>query len=53
MNNKKTPLELVSYFKNKEAKKEDGSDMNDSEKRKAALDKARRYKKQKDNKKEK
>jgi hypothetical protein len=53
MNNKKTPLELVSYFKNKEAKKEDGSAMNDSEKRKAALDKARRYKKQKDNKKEK
>ena len=53
MNNKKTPLELVSYFKNKEAKKEDGSDMNDSEKRKAALDKARRYKKQKNNKKEK
>ena len=47
MNNKKTPLELVSYFKNKEAKKEDGSDMNDSEKRKAALDKARQYKKQK------
>ena len=45
MNNKKTPLELVSYFKNKEAKKEDGSDMNDSEKRKAALDKARQYKK--------
>jgi hypothetical protein len=53
MNKKKTPLELVSYFKNKEAKKEDGSDMNDSEKRKAALDKARRYKKQKNNKNEK
>jgi hypothetical protein len=48
MNKKKTPLELVSYFKNKEAKKEDGSDMNDSEKRKAALDKARRYKKTKE-----
>ena len=47
MNNKKTPLELIGYFKNKEAKKEDGSDMNDSEKRKAALDKARQYKKQK------
>jgi hypothetical protein len=47
MNNKKTPLELVGYFKNKEAKKEDGSDMNDSEKRKGALDKARKYQEQK------
>ena len=53
MNKQKTPLELISYFKNKEAKKEDGSDMNDSEKRKAALDKARSYKKQKNNKSEK
>ena len=53
MNNKKTPLELISYFKNKEAKKEDGSDMSDSEKRKAALDKVKRYKKQKGDNKEK
>lgn len=53
MNKQKTPLELISYFKNKEAKKEDGSDMNDSEKRKAALDKVRSYKKQKNNKSEK
>lgn len=47
MSNKKIPLELISYFKNKGAKKEDGSDMNDSEKRKAALNKVKQYKKQK------
>jgi hypothetical protein len=51
--NNKPPLELVSYFKNKEARKEDGSYMSDSEKRRAALDTVKRYKKQKDNKKEK
>jgi hypothetical protein len=37
----------VEYFNKKEAKKEDGSEMNDKEKRKAALDKARKYQEQK------
>lgn len=39
----KMPPQLLEYFKKKEAKKEDGSEMNDKEKRKAALDKARQY----------
>lgn len=43
----KTPLELVAYFKNKETKKEDGSEMSDAEKRKMALSKAQEYKNQK------
>lgn len=47
------PPELLEHFKKKEAKKEDGSEMNDKEKRKAALDKARNYQKQKHSKKEK
>jgi len=38
------PPEVLEIFKNKEAKKEDGSNMTDKEKRKAALDKARKYK---------
>lgn len=37
------PPQLLEHFKKKEAKKEDGSEMNDKEKRKAALDKARQY----------
>ena len=37
----------LKYFKKKNAKKEDGTEMNDKEKRKAALDKARKYKEQK------
>jgi len=41
------PPQLVEHFKKKEAKKEDGSEMNDKEKRKAALDKARKYQNQK------
>ena len=41
------PPQLLEYFKKKEAKKEDGTEMNDKEKRKAALDKARKYKEQK------
>jgi hypothetical protein len=45
----KMPPELLEHFKKKEAKKEDGSEMSDKEKRKAALDKARNYKKQKEN----
>ena len=43
----KMPPQLLAHFNKKEAKKEDGSDMNDKEKRKAALDKARKYKEQK------
>ena len=43
----KMPPQLVEHFKKKEAKKEDGSEMNDKEKRKAALDKARKYQEQK------
>lgn len=38
------PLELLEHFKKKEAKKEDGTEMSDKEKRKAALEKARQYK---------
>jgi hypothetical protein len=49
----KMPPQLLEYFKKKEAKKEDGTEMNDKEKRKAALDKARKYKEQKDKKEEK
>jgi hypothetical protein len=47
MANSKMPPELLSHFTKKEAKKEDGTDMNDKEKRKAALEKARKYKEQK------
>lgn len=46
----KMPPQLLEYFKKKEAKNEDGSEMSDKEKRKAALDKARNYKKQKEEK---
>jgi hypothetical protein len=48
----KMPPELLEHFKKKEAKKEDGSEMSDKEKRKAALDKARKYQEQKKNKQE-
>jgi len=41
------PPELLEYFKKKEAKNEDGTEMTDKEKRKAALDKARKYQEQK------
>ncbi len=47
------PPQLMEHFKKKDAKKEDGSEMTDNEKRKAALDKARKYKKQKEHNKEK
>lgn len=47
MSKKKMPPEVLEVFKKKEAKNEDGSDMDDKTKRKAALDKARRYKEQK------
>ena len=43
----KMPPQLVEYFKNKKNKKEDGSKMTDKEKRKAALETAQEYKKQK------
>ena len=46
----KMPPQLLAHFKGKEAKKEDGSEMSDQEKRKAALDKARKYKEQKQSK---
>jgi hypothetical protein len=46
----KMPPQLLEHFKKKEAKKEDGTEMTDKEKRKAALDKARKYKKQKEEK---
>ena len=49
----KMPPELLEHFKKKEAKKEDGSEMSDNEKRKAALDKARKYKEQKKDKEQK
>ena len=47
----KMPPQLLAHFKKREAKKEDGSEMSDQEKRKAALDKARKYKQQKKEKK--
>jgi hypothetical protein len=43
----KMPPQLLEHFKKKEAKKEDGSEMSDKEKRRAALDKARKYQEQK------
>ena len=46
----KMPPQLVEYYKNKNAKKEDGTKMSDKDKRKAALEKAKQYKEQKKNK---
>lgn len=43
----KMPPQLLEHFKKKEAKNEDGSEMSDKDKRKAALDKARKYQEQK------
>ena len=43
----KMPPQLVEYFKNKNAKKDDGTEMSYKEKRKAALEKAKKYKEQK------
>lgn len=43
----KMPPQLLEHFKKKEAKKEDGTEMSDKEKRRAALDKARKYQEQK------
>jgi hypothetical protein len=47
MSKDKMPPELLGHFKKKEAKNKDGSEMNDKEKRRAALDKARKYQEQK------
>jgi hypothetical protein len=47
MSKGKLPPELLEHFKKKEAKNEDGSEMSDKEKRRAALDKARKYREQK------
>jgi hypothetical protein len=47
MSKSKMPPELLEHFKKKEAKNEDGSEMSDKEKRRAALDKARKYQEQK------
>ena len=41
------PPQLIEYYKNKNAKKEDGTKMSDKDKRKAALEKAKQYKEQK------
>lgn len=46
------PPQLLEYFKKKEAQKEDGTEMNDKEKRRAALDKARKYQNKKRDKQE-
>ena len=43
----KMPPQLVEYFKKKNAKNDDGTEMDDKEKRKAALEKARKYQEQK------
>lgn len=47
MASNKMPPALLAHFKKKEAKKEDGSEMSDTEKHKAALEKARQYKENK------
>jgi len=52
MSKKKMPPQFLEYLKKKDAKKEDGLEMNDKEKRKAALDKARKYQESKRKKKE-
>lgn len=52
MSSKKMPPQFLEYLKKKDAKKEDGSEMNDKEKRKAALDKARKYQESRRKKKE-
>ena len=47
MSKSKMPPQFLEYLKKKDAKKEDGTEMNDKEKRTAALDKARKYKRSK------
>jgi hypothetical protein len=53
MSKDKTPLQLLGHLKKNEATNKDGSEMSDKEKRKAALDKAHKYKTQKENNKDK
>jgi hypothetical protein len=43
MSKGKMPPQLLEHFKKKEAKNEDGTEMSDKEKHRAALDKARKY----------
>ena len=43
----KIPPQFLVHLKKKEAQKEDGTEMSDKEKHKAALDKARKYQEQK------
>jgi hypothetical protein len=47
MSKSKMPPELLAHFKGKGEKNQDGSEMSDKDKRKAALDKARKYQEQK------
>jgi hypothetical protein len=47
MSKSKMPPQLLAHFKEKGEKNKDGSEMSDKDKRKAALDKARKYQKQK------
>jgi hypothetical protein len=47
MSKKKMPPQLLEYFKNRNEKDKDGKELSDKEKRKAALDKAKKYKEQK------
>jgi hypothetical protein len=47
MSKGKVPPQFLVHLKKKEAKNEDGTEMSDKEKRKAALDKARKYQEQK------
>jgi hypothetical protein len=47
MSKSKMPPQLLAHFKEKGEKNKDGSEMSDKDKRKAALDKARKYQEQK------
>ena len=47
MSKSKVPPQFLAHLKKKEAKNEDGTEMNDKEKRKAALDKASKDQEQK------
>jgi hypothetical protein len=47
MSNSKMPPSLVAHFKKNETTNKDGTEMSDNDKRKAALEKAQQYQKQK------
>ena len=47
MSDLKMPPALVAHFKKKETTNADGTEMSDKDKRKAALDKAQQYQRQK------